>query len=83
MAVWIKDNISGPLRQSILFYMAGWAACLVLKVLPCDECWTALVTVEPHQTFLSQLTVVKQKWGHVRVEQHLPSGPDGRQSLGA
>ena len=76
MPMWMKDitcgktsytnctiELLGPLRQNILFYMAGWAARQVLKVLWCDECRATLVAVEPYQAFLSHLTMVKQKGG--------------------
>ena len=59
----LHSRTAGPLRQNILFYMAGWAARQVLKVLRCEECRAALVTMEPYQAFLSRLTMVKQKGG--------------------
>ena len=54
---------AGTLRQNILYYMAGWAVRQALKVLFCEECKAALVTLEPHQDFLSRLTMAKQRGG--------------------
>ena len=59
----LHSRTAGPLRQNILYYMAGWAVRQVLKLLRCDECKSALVSEEPYHSFLGRLTMMKQRGG--------------------